>query len=1131
MKEKLLSQFLTALKSLSKDCAFEAVNADKHREGYIRDAFVSGLNSVGTKQKILESKETGLQDIFTLAEIYENAKANVQSFASPLSLTCQMAPQMPAQGTDNQPTSAAVKKSFKSNYYHTRHKSERCGRCGREKHELERCPARKSVCRKCGEIGHWDCMCHSTNKSSSASASVYPVIASISAVPKCLQKSVTIIGVKGRDVNALWDTGSAENYIKPAAAEKLGLKIIPEKGEVALASSDHHAATEGFVTATLTVNGKKYPNIKLTLLNNACVDIILGLEFLALHKHIKMNFDGMEPPLVCALGTIKGDPPSLFTNLTPDCHPIASKSRRYSTADRLFIKTEVNRLLREGIIEESNSPWRSQPYVAGGGSHKKRLVIDYSETINRFTLLDAYPLPHMGDLINQIAQYKVFSTIDLQSAYHQIELKESDKPFTAFEAAGGLYQFCRLPFGVTNGVACFQREMDGFVAEYSLKATFPYLDDITICGRNQQEHDKNLAAFLSAAKSKGITYNEDKCEFSVTKLHLLGSVIENGTIRPDPNRLTALLRLPPPADSKGLKRILGFFSHYSKWIRNFSEKIRPLVNTAAFPLNREQLNSFEGLKREIADSAVGAINEGVPFTVETDASHSTLAATLIQSGRPVAFFSRTLRGSELSHSSVEKEAQAVVEAIRYWRHLLTGRHFTLITDQKSVSYMFNTKHKGKVKNEKIMRWRIELMCYNFDIIYRPGVENVSADTLSRPCASSVFPNVPLATSGMDNSSLDILPVPCASVTSSVDKLRNLHVSLAHPGVTRMCHFVKCRNLPYSIDDIRKLNNSCKECAEVKPRYFKPEPSHLIKSTQPFERLNLDFKGPLPSTDKNKYFLHIVDEYSRFPFVFPCSDLTSQTVIKSLCSLFSLFGMPSYVHSDRGSSFMSQELRQFLNSCGVSCSRTTPYNPEGNGQVEKGNHTIWRAITLSLRSKNLPQSHWQEVLPDVLHSVRTLLCTATNCTPHERMFNFQRKSGTGTSLPTWLTAPGPVLLRRFVRHSKQEPLVDEVQLLEANPSYAYVKHQDGRESTVSIRDLAPTGEVRDVSGSSQFNEPSNLPDEDGMNLNVEHREESLVDSSRSEDLVESHEHGNVIEDSGPRRSNRITKAPNRLITEM
>ena len=161
--------------------------------------------------------------------------------------------------------------------------------------------------------------------------------------------------------------------------------------------------------------------------------------------------------------------------------------------------------------------------------------------------------------------------------------------------------------------------------------------------------------------------------------------------------------------------------------------------------------------------------------------------------------------------------------------------------------------------------------------------------------------------------------------------------------------------------------------------------------------------------------------------------------------------------------MSTELRQFLTSRGISCSRTTPYNPEGNGQVEKGNHTIWRGILLSLRSKQLPNSHWQEVLPDVLHSIRTLLCTATNCTPHERMFQFQRKSGTGTSLPTWLSILGPVLLRRFVRHSKQEPLVDEVELLEANPQYAFIRYANGKESTVSIKDLAPTGEVREVPG--------------------------------------------------------------------
>ena len=211
---------------------------------------------------------------------------------------------------------------------------------------------------------------------------------------------------------------------------------------------------------------------------------------------------------------------------------------------------------------------------------------------------------------------------------------------------------------------------------------------------------------------------------------------------------------------------------------------------------------------------------------------------------------------------------------------------------------------------------MDLLCYSFDIVYRPGSENIPPDTFSRGCAS---------------------------LTTNVIKLKELHESLSHPGVTRMSHFVKTRNLPYSMEEIRKINSSCRECAEVKPRFYKPEPAHLIKSTQPFERLNLDFKGPLPSTNSNKYFLHIVEEYSRFPFVFPVSDLTTTTVINCLCSLFSMFGMPSYIHSDRGSSFMSRELKQFLSSRGISSSRTTPYNPEGNGQVEKGNHSLFGVV--------------------------------------------------------------------------------------------------------------------------------------------------------------------------------------------
>ena len=124
--------------------------------------------------------------------------------------------------------------------------------------------------------------------------------------------------------------------------------------------------------------------------------------------------------------------------------------------------------------------------VTKGENHKKQMVIDYSQTINRFTLLDAFPLPRINDQINAIAQYSVFSTIDLCSAYHQIPLRRSERHYTAFEASNGLYQFTHVPFGVTNGIACFQLEMTNFIYKENLAGVFPYLDNITICGKDKR---------------------------------------------------------------------------------------------------------------------------------------------------------------------------------------------------------------------------------------------------------------------------------------------------------------------------------------------------------------------------------------------------------------------------------------------------------------------------------------------------------------------------------------------------------------------------------------------------------------------------------------------------------------------
>lgn len=263
-----------------------------------------------------------------------------------------------------------------------------------------------------------------------------------------------------------------------------------------------------------------------------------------------------------------------------------------------------------------------------------------------------------------------------------------------------------------------------------------------------------------------------------------------------------------------------------------------------------------------------------------------------------------------------------------------------------------------------------------------------------------------------------------------------------------------------MEDVRKTVNNCRVCSEIKPRYYSPPAVSLVKATQPFERLSVDFKGPLPSSSKNHYFLTIVDEFSRFPFAFPCRSTDANTVIECLNQLFAVFGLCGYIHSDRGPAFMSNELISYLHSRGIACSKTSAYNPRGNGQCERYNGIIWSSVKLALKSRNLDISQWESVLPHALHSIRSLLCTATNETPHEKLFNFKCRSSSGVSVPTWLTSPGPVLLKRHVRNSKYDPAVEEVELLHATPNYAVVRLPSGNESTVSLKDVAPVGQAQE-----------------------------------------------------------------------
>lgn len=914
------------------------------------------------------------------------------------------------------------------------------------------------------------------------------------------------------------DSGSSSTFIKQSAAEKLNLFIIPKSRTIPLADNNLVAKIIGEVVINIEFNGREHRGVVAEVIKDLCTDIIIGKDTLKKHKRVIFNFNGSKEDLV--LGAVNSNPndvssdatplpfctvgipsPPLFTHLSDKIKPVATKSRRQSPADRQFIKAELLRLQKQGIIKPSISPWRAQAFVTKETStHKRRMVVDYSETINLFTELDAYPMPNPVDMVQELSQYQYFSTFDLKSAYHQVPIQQADQKYTAFEADGQLWEFTRIPFGITNGVSAFQRTMDKVVLTENLKDTFVYVDNITIAGRSKEEHDQNVKKFHAAREKYNLTLNSDKTISCAQSITLLGYNVSNNSISPDQRRLQPLLDMPPPTNLKSQKRVIGMFSYYSKFIDKFSEKIRPLNKNTTFPVPKSVVDAFNILKEDLKNATLQPIDPEAPFVVETDASDFCIAATLNQNGRPVAFFSRTLKNNEIKHHSVEKEAAAIVESIRDWRHFLIGRKFKLITDQRSISFMFDNRRRSKIKNAKIARWRLELSQYKYDISYRPGSENPVADTFSR----------------------------IAAMCHPLQELRNLHEQLCHPGITRLSHFVRQRNLPFSQEQIKTVTNTCKSCMFHKPKFLNYQGT-LINATAPFQKLNIDFKGPLPPSKKgNCFLLTLIDEYSRFPFAYPCKDTKSSTINQCFNNLFSMFGMPEMVHNDRGTDFLSEETQSYLLSKSIATSKTSRYNPKCNGQVERLNGTLWKAIQVTLHSRNLKQSDWEDVLPDALHSIRSLLCTTTNETPHERMFNYTRKSTSGRSIPSWVK-PGPIYIRNQPRKSKNDPIVTSATLIHANPEYAHVRLQSGVETTVNLRDIAQHPEtLRDF-------EPVQNTQTDIMNSEVPLDEISLETQTvthvtpplEPENIINTKE--GTIDDESPnlRRSSRVSKTPKRF----
>lgn len=425
---------------------------------------------------------------------------------------------------------------------------------------------------------------------------------------------------------------------------------------------------------------------------------------------------------------------------TKDEQPVNIKQYRFPPAHKSEINTQVEKMLDNKVIKTSTSPYNSPLWIVpkkpdSKGNKKWRLVIDF-RALNEKTLGDAYPLPNITDILDQLGSAKYFSIFDLASGFHQIPMSEHDAHKTAFSTPYGHYEFERMPFGLKNAPATFQRLMDRVLSGLQGIELFVYLDDIVIYASSLTEHNRKFNKLAERLRNANLRLQPDKCEFLRKEVSYLGHTISEQGIKPDPNKISAVKNFPRPKNAKNIKQFLGLAGYYRRFLPKFSNTVKPLTallqKDQVFKWQEPQENAFVTLRDQLCEEPILQHPDFTrPFVLTTDASGYAIGGILSQGelgkDKPIAYASRLLNKAEQNYSTIEKESLAIVYCTNHFRPYLYGNRFTIVTDHKPLEWL----HSVKDPTSRLIRWRLKLAEYDYKITYKAGKTNCNADALSR----------------------------------------------------------------------------------------------------------------------------------------------------------------------------------------------------------------------------------------------------------------------------------------------------------------------------------------------------------------------------------------------------------------
>ncbi|XP_058448351.1 uncharacterized protein K02A2.6-like [Malaya genurostris] len=704
--------------------------------------------------------------------------------------------------------------------------------------------------------------------------------------------------------------------------------------------------------------------------------------------------------------TLKGDPKPIFRPKRPVAYSMQSA-----------VENEIQRLQDLGIlVPVDHSDWAAPIVVVRKPNGAVRICADFSTGLNSNLESNQYPLPLPEDIFAKMAGCKLFSHIDLSDAYLQVEIDTRDQYLLTINTHKGLFRYTRLTPGIKSAPGVFQQLVDTMVND--LNGTCGYLDDILVGGRTQEEHDHNLHQTLRRLGEYGFTVRIEKCSFQMSQIKYLGQILDGDGIKPDPDKSAAVASMPPPHDVPSLRSYLGAVNYYAKYIpemRNLRFPMDELLRTGSKWIWSEACQRSFDRFRKILQSplALTHYNPKLDIVVSADASQQGIGARIAHKFpdgtiKAISDASRSLTPAETNYSQIEKEGLALIFAVTRFHRMIFGRSFILETDHKPLLSIFGSKKGIPVYTaNRLQRWALTLLLYNFTIQYVRTESFGYADVLSRLINNHIRPNEEyvIASIELEESvkhsfelSLEVLPVTFKMIQDETQ---------ADSLLKRVISYVQSR-WPTNRSDLSdpqlhqfqqrrdslSVFSSCLMYGEriVIPTKFRNRVLHQLHKGHPgVERMRSLARNyvywpgideqiaqvvrscnkcaeaaktnsktkleswPLPQQPWQRvhcdfagpvdgiYYLIVVDAYSRWPEVIPTKRITTAATLTMFREIFSRHGMPETLITDNGTQFTSENFESYCTNNGILHLKTPPYHPQSNGLAERFVDTFKRTL--------------------------------------------------------------------------------------------------------------------------------------------------------------------------------------------